>query len=385
MIFKKQADILVDMIDRVSVETNKVTDFNVGSAIRALFDAFSIEAENLYMLTMENISEGIETGLMGAFDFTPREATYAYGDLTIEFNNAPTTQMIIPMGAAFSTGDVNSSLLYQTRDNYIVNPDQSTITVTVYANTSGAVGNVNANMINYVQSNVYNVARVYNKGAFLTGTDAEDYDKTKSRFQLYIESLGKATKSAIKYGALTIPEVHSVYVYEQTGLVTVYVADANGNLSDTLKTAVESVLEDYRPAGIQLVVSAMQKTLVDVSASITFINPSIVTDTTLTALSQTIQNYLNSLEADSDLIVTQLVKTLINADDNILDVELSDPIENLIIAPEEIIRAGEVTINLSQATSSTNNSSLNNGSGSSLNIINSPYVDIAITNITKLG
>lgn len=348
MIFKKQADILVDMIDRVSVETNKVTDFNVGSAVRALFDAFSIEAENLYMLTMENISEGIETGLMGAFDFTPREATYAYGDLTIEFNNAPTTQMIIPMGASFSTGDVNSSLLFQTRDNYIVNPDQASITVTVYANTAGIAGNVNANTITYVQSNVYNVARVYNKESFLTGTDAESYDKTKTRFQLYIESIGRATKNAIKYGALTVPEVHSVYVYEQVGLVTVYVADANGNLSDTLKTAVESVLEDYRPAGIQLVVSAMTKTLVDVSAEITFSNSDLVTQQTLNVLSQTVQNYLNSLEADSDLIVAQLVKTLINADDNILDVNLSEPIENLVIAPEEIIRAGAVTLTINE-------------------------------------
>ena len=102
MLFRKQADILVDMIDGVSVETNRLTDFNVGSAARALFDAFSIEAENLYMLTVENISDGIESGLMSSFDFSPRDATYAYGDLKVTFNNDATTQIVIPAGATES-------------------------------------------------------------------------------------------------------------------------------------------------------------------------------------------------------------------------------------------------------------------------------------------
>lgn len=346
MIFKKQSDILTNMVDRVSVETNKLTDFNVGSAIRALFDAFSIEAENLYMLTLENISEGIESGLMQSFDFIPRDATYAYGDITIEFNNTLTANAIIPAGSSFSTGIAGSALRFSTRDSYIVQSGSNKATVTVYANTPGVVGNVESFQINTSESNVYNVTRVYNPESFLTGKDAETYEETKRRFQLFIESIGRATKNAIRYGALTVEEVHSVYVYEQVGLVTVYVADANGNLSDNLRLAVETALEDYRPAGIELVVEPMTKLIMDVTVNVKFSNNNIVTNESLSALTSVIKNFLNSLEASEDLVVTQLIKTVINADDNILDISVTEPNENVLTEPNEIIRAGQITVNV---------------------------------------
>lgn len=344
MLFRKQADILVDMIDGVSVETNRLTDFNVGSAARALFDAFSIEAENLYMLTVENISDGIESGLMSSFDFSPRDATYAYGELKVTFNNDATTQIVIPAGATFSTGDTSSNLKFQTRDSYIVYPGTNTINITVYANTIGTVGNVEANHINSIESNIYNVATVTNPESFLTGSDAETYEQTKSRFQLFIESFGRATKNALKYGALTVPEVHSVYVYEQVGLVTIYAADANGNLPSQVQRNVEQVLEDYRPAGIQLVVSPMVKTLVDVTAKVKFLNENLVTQQTLTSLEQVARNHLNSLDADADLVLSKLATELMNSDDNIADLEIVEPSDNIDVANNAIIRAGSITV-----------------------------------------
>ena len=101
MLFKKQADILLDLIDYTSNVTNKITDFNVGSAIRAIYDAISIESENLYMLTLENISEGIEQGLMQSFDFTVREAAFAYGDIAVEFSSPTTVDTLLPKGKSF--------------------------------------------------------------------------------------------------------------------------------------------------------------------------------------------------------------------------------------------------------------------------------------------
>lgn len=348
MIFKRQADILTDLIDKTSTETNKLTDFNVGSAVRALYDAFSIEAETLYMLTLENINEGIERGLMSSFDFTPKEATYAYGYLTIELNNASTNDIIIPRGATFSNGDNTSSLKYQTRDNYVVLAGDTSITVEVYANIPGSQGNILARGINTPESNIYNVARVYNSSDILTGNDAETYEQTKQRFQLFIEAIGRATKSAIKYGALTVPEVHSVYVYEQIGLVTVYVADNNGNLSDQVRENVQKVLEDYRPAGIELIVSPMVKLATDVTVDITYENPNLVYGNG-EQVEAVIRNYLNTLDADQDLVIAQLTKTIINSDDNIKDIFIAEPAENVIVSPEEIIRAGNITVNIKEA------------------------------------
>ena len=346
MLFKKQSDILLSLIDYTSNVTNKLTDFNVGSAIRAIYDAVSIESENLYMLTIENISEGIEQGLMNSFDFVSRDATYAYGDIQIDFNSVTSTESVIPKGTSFSMGDASSSLRYTTLDNYIVPAGSTSILVTAYANTPGVVGNVDANDLTTAETNVYNVARVTNPQAILTGKDAETYEETKKRFQLFIESIGRATKNAIKYGALTVENVNSVYVYEQIGLVTVYAADANGNLSELDISNLEDVLEDYRPAGIQLVVSPMNKLTVDIDVSIVLETNVIYPDKVANRVKKTITDYLNSMEADQDLIVSQMIKAIVNSNEEVKDIRVTNPDDNLMVDPDEIIRAGEVTIDI---------------------------------------
>lgn len=348
MLFKKQADILLDLIDYTSSVTNKITDFNVGSAIRAIYDAVSIESENLYMLTLENISEGIEQGLMQSFDFTVKDATYAYGDVTLDFNSPTSTEYILPKGTNFSIGDTSSSLRYATRDNYVIPIGTTSYNVTVYANTPGVAGNVDKNMITTIESNIYNANRVTNNESFLTGHEAETYEETKQRFQLFIESIGRATKNAIKYGALTVPNIDSVYVYEQIGLVTVYASDANGNLSTIDISNLEDTLEDYRPAGIQLIVQPMNKLVVNTTLNITISDRIIYPDRVIANVNKTVSDYLNAMKADQDLIISQLIKTVVNANEEVLDISIDNPEGNVIVEPEQIIRAGTVTINLTQ-------------------------------------
>ena len=106
-------------------------------------------------------------------------------------------------------------------------------------------------------------------------------------------------------------------MYEQVGLVTVYVADANGNLPSQVQRNVEQVLEDYRPAGIQLAVSPMVKTLVDVTVKVKFLNENLVTQQTLSGLEQVVRNHLNSLDADADLVLSKLATELMNSDGNL--------------------------------------------------------------------
>ena len=346
MLFKKQADILLDLIDYTSNVTNKITDFNVGSAIRAIYDAISIESENLYMLTLENISEGIEQGLMQSFDFTVREATFAYGDIAVEFSSPATVNTILPKGTSFSMGDSSSSLRFTTRDNYTIPQGETSILVTAYANTPGIAGNVAANDITTAETNIYNVSRVYNPDDILTGAEEESYQDTKKRFQLFIESIGRATKNAIKYGALTVPNISSVFVYEQVGLVTVYAADANGNLSDEDISNLEDVLEDYRPAGIQLVVSPMVKKRVDVDLELVLETGVLYPEKVSALVKKTVSDYLNAMEADQDLILSKLVNDIVNTSDAIKDIHITDPDENLLVDPDEIIRAGTITITL---------------------------------------
>ena len=346
MNIKRQSEILSDMIDYTSSITNKVTDFTVGSAVRSLFDAFSIELEMLYMLTSENIQEGIDAGLMSAFDFSPKEAQKAYGNVTIEFYNPLENAISIDKGTRFSTSSAENSIYFEADSSYIVPEGSSEFTLSVICNVPGEDGNVVAGEISNVETSLYNVSKVYNTSDILTGRKEETYEEAKSRFQLFIESRGRATKKSVLYGALSVPEVNTAYIEEQTGLVNVYVADDNGNLTQSLQQKVIDALEDYRPAAIKLNVFPMLKKDLDIDATVYVDDISYITDSYREALLGYIKGYLNQFKADKNFIVHDLIKTVINFDDDtIIDVDIDTPAGNYITNPDEIIRAGVININ----------------------------------------
>jgi hypothetical protein len=87
MIFKRMSDIYARLVDLTLTNTSDVNDFSVGSAIRAIYEAFSIELEQFYILTRENILEAIEDGVYSSFGFQRKNAQKAYGNVVITFNN----------------------------------------------------------------------------------------------------------------------------------------------------------------------------------------------------------------------------------------------------------------------------------------------------------
>lgn len=349
MRIKSQSEILSDAIDYTGSITNQITDFTVGSALRSIYDAFSIELESFYILTDANIKEGIEKGLMQAFDFTPKDAVYAYGNVTIEFYTKLDTDYLIAKGTRFYTSDAEIAIYYETTEAYIAQAGVEAISVQVQASQSGVGANVSAREITTADASLFNVRQVYNPYDILTGSDGETYADTKERFRLFIRSLGRATVDAIHYGALSVKDVSSVYVQEQIGEVDVFVSDRNGELSDALSTQVVQVLEDYRPAGIELKVFPMIRTKLDVSILLTLNDKSKYTTEENVALNRMLHNYLNAFKADQNFILHDLVRTILDFDDeNIYDVEVVNRTENYIVAPDEIIRAGNIYVTTTQ-------------------------------------
>ena len=138
-----------------------------------------------------------------------------------------------------------------------------------------------------------------------------------------------------------------VYVYEETGHITVFAHDKNGNLSDTLKEDIISALQDYRPSGIMLDVTGVEKEEVNVSATVTISNKSRIGDTLQKHIEGVIRSYLNNLKTSDDLIITDLIQAIMNIDDVLIyDVSFDNLDENIIVPPQGIIRAGEINVEL---------------------------------------
>lgn len=349
MIIKRQSDILTDMIDYTASMTNKITDYSVGSVVRSIFDAVSIEGEMMYLMTYNNIQEGIEEGLMSAFNFTPKSATSASGDVTIDFYSPLVSDIIIDKGTRFTTGDTDTAIYYETKTSYLVSAGESSATITVYCNTTGKEGNLLSGEISHIETSINNASRVYNSEPFLNGAPEETYSSARDRFTQMIESIGKSTRAAILYGALAVPDIQLAQVYEHVGYVDVYAGNANGMLSSDKQKEVSSALDDYRAAGIKVNVFPIDRTALDVSMSVTVTDSSYVTSDFKLALQEYVYDYLNNMILDSDFIYNDFVRYILNFDSSLIyDVTLTAPTGNYITQPDEVIRAGKIEINYTE-------------------------------------
>ncbi len=345
MLIRRQQDILSSMIDYISSMTTNITDFTVGSAVRSILDAVSIENETLYLMTYNNVSQGILEGMFSAFGFSLKVATPAKGYITLEFYSELSNPVTIDKGTRFSNGDPNPTVYYETREQYIIPSGTKTSTIQVYATVPGTIGNVLSGEITHPETSIFNVSRVYNDESFLTGYDAETYQDAQSRFSNMIDGIGKSTKSSIIYGALTVNDIQLIQVDEHVGYFDVYVGDANGELTSQQQYDVSNALDSYRAAGIKVNVFPIDRVSLDIDLSVVISKTEYDSPSFRLALSKYIYDYLNTMLLDGDFIISDFMRYVMNFDPvAIYDTELNEPAQNYITASDEVIRAGNVNI-----------------------------------------
>jgi len=311
------------MTDYVLTHTNKINDFTEGSAIETLLEASSLETEMLYYLTMQNIKSGIQDGVMQAFGFTRKQATYAYGTVRLTFTSELTTSLYIPKGTLFSCSDTSYTQTYQTLDEYQIPSGANYVDIPVYCTTVGAYGNIPANTIDTTTDITY-LDTVTNLEAFQTGTDEETVSDMTVRFRQMIQSLQRGTVQALEYGAKTVDGIAGAYVFESTyGSVTVYCHDANGDLSSDLQTAVTNELYYWKAAGIRVSVQPVHKTTVDLTIGINVPNTTLQTDDFLAAVKLRMENYLNAYTVGQPVYISDLIQNVMDISDwGIVDTEI---------------------------------------------------------------
>lgn len=347
MRFKRMTEIYSRLVDHTITSTNEINDFSVGSAMRAIYESVSIELEQFYILTQENIQEAIERGVYSSFGFERKPAIRAYGIVQITFHNAMQHDVVIPRGSRFMSNQPSYPQIYETRESFVAPKGSLVIDVDVYCTSPGSYGNVPVDVINMMNTPIANVKTVRNIQAIQTGQDEEPLEELRARFRSYIKSLSKATNAAIEYGTREVPEVAGVYIKERTGLITVYAHDRNGNLPDTLKSKIESNLENYRPSGIPLIVKPVTRKTVDLDVTITLTDKTAVTARFRNSIHQAIVRYLNSLGTSQHLIMSDLISVIKQLDRQLIyDIEFTEPDDNIYLEGHEIIRAGEVNVTL---------------------------------------
>lgn len=331
--FKKVNDMVKSQIDYITVHTPYINDFTVGSITRTLIESESIELEKLYYYTLENLQQAIEEGLTSAFGFTRRKAKKAYGKVVINLVSSLSNDIIINRGTKFYSTLPNYEQVYETLSSYTIPKGSMSFTIPVYCTVAGVYGNVPANTINKT-TELSGIATVTNPQEFTTGQDSETREQAQIRFREMIQAIAKGTNQSLRYAAMTIPEITGVYEYESTyGTVLLFCHDGNGDLSAQLAQKVADVIEEYRPAGIKVLVLPVHKSYATLNIGVQVGYSALNSDAFLNKISRKVQNYINSFSVGDNLYISDIVQKIMDiSDDGIVDAKVK-----LKVYPDDMV------------------------------------------------
>jgi len=358
---KSISDILGGLIDYTSTRTSEITDFTPGSIIRSIYEAEAMELEQLYTLSIENILWGIRHSVLDAFGFTPKDATAAFGYVTVTLSTPLASPLVLAKGTSFYSSKDTESIMFVTQDSYFLDTGTSSFQVVVYCTQLGTIGNIDSNYIDTMSSTQITSKTATNEEPFATGTDEESTDSVLKRFRQFVATRGRATVNAVDYAARSVPGVTGVYVYEDTGEFTVYAHDANGDLNPYMLNQVTNAVNLYRPVGIPWSVSPVIKLVKGITFEIAVTDSTLVDDSFQTGLAEYVKKYLQSFTAGQDLVQNELTNYIMGYSTIISDVyydgSTTNGIDDMdtanggsgkIVAtdtlPNQIIRPGEVII-----------------------------------------
>lgn len=158
--------------------------------------------------------------------------------------------------------------------------------------------------------------QVINDGPTAGGEDAEDDDTFRSRIRSFWKTARRGILAAIEFGALSVEGVVSAQAVEilTTGstparLVQLFISDSTGVASDALAAEVRSALDDFRAAGIQVLISTSLPLIVDISLRLSF-RANVDTLTLTDNVRNAVVEFVNSLPVNGTLYVGQLFSVL---------------------------------------------------------------------------
>lgn len=341
---KTFSEILNNMIGWMVTRGSKISNFAVGSVVRTILEAISLEIEALYYEMSKGHKKALQSSVFYSFGFSKRSATPSSGMVTIRFKSELPYNIIIPKGYKFSTIPIRGKVVHfvSTQDVACVSGDV-VANVPVECITPGIEGNVPSGAIQICVTPLPFTLSVSNQMDFTNGQDEEDVAEVKKRFTEYIQTLSKGTISAVQYGCLTVQGVTGVYVEERIGVLDIYIHDINGDLPATLEKSVRDTLLEYRAGGVEVRILPVVKRSVDIAMEIV-LSPGFDGSKYQKMVQDSVTDYLNSYTVATSLRRADLIRYVMNIDTVAIQNISIDLNEDIIVENSEKIRAGVITV-----------------------------------------
>jgi uncharacterized phage protein gp47/JayE len=287
---KAFSQLIEDMGAALQSSATTLVDVSVGSVVRAIFEANAsvvlwLQWLILQVLQTTRAATSMGTDLdtwMSDFGLTRLPAITSSGIVTFSrfSSNIPAT---IPVGTIIKTAD--GSLTFLVAEDRTVSIWQSapsgytlpfgvnSVDLPVTCLTGGSIGNVLAGAITVIATPLPSVDLVTNANAFFDGGDAESDQSFRGRFQNYLASRSRATKTAVRSAIANVRQGLDVEIFENTavdgtfrpGFFVVVVDDGSGFPSAILLSSIASAIDIVRPVGTMFSVIPPNVVTVDVS------------------------------------------------------------------------------------------------------------------------
>ena len=208
---------------KVEQGETRVTDFNEGSEIRNLLEAFAVDI--YYLMQLENdvlrncfidTATGSWLDKIGLHPFVqlPRlKGTTAKGSVTFTIPSALSSEVIIPIGTVLVG---NNSLVYTTDSDCIIAIGDTSANVNITCSTVGADGNVSAGSITVIDDNYVGVngLTVNNSNPIVDGSDFEDDETYRKRLLDFVRRDDFGSLPYYKWLCEKVPGVHDVVLVD---------------------------------------------------------------------------------------------------------------------------------------------------------------------------
>lgn len=360
-----------------SIDTvGRVTDFNVGSVMRSLFEAVALRIEAIETGFYLGLQRAIPTvvfeffgegdGVTSTVGFPALPALPASGVARFTRAVGDTGTRTVPIGTRLTVPAVGAvpAKVYRVTVPLTLPNGVMVGETLVTAQAAGVLGNTPANTMALTDIPT-GFASATNPAALVNGAEAETDEARRQRFTPYLRNLARAQHAGLEVGALQarvltagqvterVQAVRSVNVPEKRGLVHVYIDNGGGGASAALVADAQARIDGgfaidgsrvhgYKAAGEVVIVRAVVPQVVPVTARIR-LEPGFTWATVGSLVETAIAQHLFGIGVFADLVVAELIAAIVTVR-GVADVALETPTANVPAGTGARILAGAITL-----------------------------------------
>ncbi len=322
-----------DLYNAAKAETQArqpaLTDYSDGSALDAITGGGAVLADMQIRADLDAaaakyiaIATGadLDTAVTDIFPACVRQAESAsVGTLT--FTRGGSSGVVEILAGTVVTATVNGQTVTFTTDTNVYMTG-STVNASAHCSATGTVGNVAAGVVTKIPTPIPDdtTATVTNADRFVGGAATETDDAYRARAQAYPLTLRRGTVAALEEGALSVPGVSYVTVDESLlstdATVYVYVGDPDGRGNAALAALVATELENWRAAGVLVVVDPAAREEVSVGLAVT-VKAGAGTDALKTAIRAAVLAYTSSIASGAPMYLSALESAAIRVSSDV--------------------------------------------------------------------